>query len=88
MSNNQHKIILQNLFTERNVANREAALVLSVNMEITEDCMYNFEYKNYDFVHVNCIYLYTLHMPRYNTVSIKYMSTRYSLWKIGFLIYI
>lgn len=31
------------------------ALVLSVNMEITEDYTYTFEYKNYDFIHVNCI---------------------------------
>lgn len=37
-----------------NAANSKAALVLSLNMEIIEEYMYNIVYIN-NFIHLNCI---------------------------------
>jgi len=38
-----------------NVANSKAVLVLSLNMEVIEEYMYNFVYINNNFIHLNCI---------------------------------
>lgn len=38
-----------------NVAKSKAALVLSLNMEIIEEYMFNFVYINCIFIHVYCI---------------------------------
>lgn len=36
-----------------NVANSKAALVLSLNVKIVEEYMYNFVYSNNNFIHMN-----------------------------------
>lgn len=38
-----------------NVANSKAALILSLNVKIVEEYMYNFVYSNSNSIYMNCI---------------------------------